>query len=170
MKLNALVNYSSDNNDHFGILVNSKELNSSKSANQQNLYWSFFDLEIMKFLKKYFLILIFGLLLSPFVSAELNEKPLLQKLCIPKNLAKNQMFRSVCSIVRDESSELTFEWLLNDQKLVTYNRLEIEINEDSSELIIKSLSIDDLEELKCTASNKYGQDNQKDCYILIVSF
>ena len=108
-----------------------------------------------------FLILIFGLLLSPFVSAESNEKPLLQELFIPKNLAENQTIRSICSIERDESSELTFEWFLNDQKLVTNYRRKIKINEDSSELIIKSLSIDDLGELKCTASNKYGQDNQK---------
>ena len=108
-----------------------------------------------------FLILIIGLISSPFTFADLNEKPFLQELSIPKTLAENQTIRLLCAIVQGEFIDIDFQWFLNDQKLVPNSRLKIMNREDSSELTIRSLSIDDLGELKCTATNKYGQENNQ---------
>ena len=105
-----------------------------------------------------FWILVLGLL-SPFVAAESSNGPLLQELFVPKNLKENQTTRLVCSIVQGDAVD--FQWFLNDKKLDQNDRRRIVSHEELSELVIKSLSIDDLGDYKCIVQNKYGQDVQK---------
>ena len=105
-----------------------------------------------------FWILILGLL-SPFVAAESSNRPLLQELFVPKNLKENQTTRLLCSIIQGE--EVDFEWFFNNKKLDQNGKRRIISNEESSELVIKSLSVDDLGDYKCLGKNKYGQDVQK---------
>ena len=104
-----------------------------------------------------FWILILGLL-SPFAEAESSNRPLLQDILVSKNLKENQTTRLVCSIIQGE--EVDFEWYFNDKKLDQNDRRRIASHGELSELVIKSLSIDDLGEYKCVGKNKYGQDVQ----------
>ena len=104
-----------------------------------------------------FWILILGLL-SPFVVAESSNRPLLQDILVSKNLKENQTTRFVCSIIQGE--EVDFEWYFNDKKLDQNDRRRIASHGELSELVIKSLSIDDLGDYKCIGQNKYGQDVQ----------
>ena len=101
-------------------------------------------------------ILIFGLLSSSTFAS--NDIPMLQDILVSKNLKENQTTRLLCSISQGESVD--FQWFLNDKKIAEDHRRKIKLNGDSSELVIKSLSIDDLGDYKCIGQNKYGQDVQ----------
>ena len=103
----------------------------------------------------WFILIIIGLL-SPLISC--NDKPILQELLTTKNLIENQTIRIICPLIQGESVE--FEWYKNNEKLTESNKRKIKYGEDSSELIIKSLSIDDLGDYKCVSKNKYGEDSQ----------
>lgn len=105
-----------------------------------------------------FLILIFGLALSASTADHLS-KPLLQEILVPKNLAENRTTRLVCSIEQGES--IDFSWFLNDRKLESNEKQRIVHNQESSELVIKSLSVDDLGDYRCLGKNKFGQDMQR---------
>ena len=105
------------------------------------------------------LILFYGLLISPLTLADNLNKPVLQEFWIPKNLAENKTIRLTCALIQGES--VNFEWFLNDRKLTENKRRKIKLGDDSSELTIKSLTVDDLGEIKCTVSNTYGRDSQK---------
>ena len=105
------------------------------------------------------LILFYGLLISPLTLADNLNKPVLQEFWIPKNLAENKTIRLNCALIQGES--VNFEWFLNDHKLEQNSKRRIVQNEESSELVIKSLSVDDIGEIKCIGKNKYGQDSQK---------
>ena len=102
------------------------------------------------------IILIVGLI-SPMKFAD--NKPILQEFWTPKSLAENKTVKLNCNLLQGELAN--FQWFLNENKIDQNNRRRIINNEESSELIIKSLSIEDLGEIKCTSINKYGQDSQK---------
>ena len=106
-----------------------------------------------------FLILIFGLTLSPLSFADSNESPLLQELLVPRNLAENRTVKLNCASIQGES--VNFHWYFNDQELDSNSRRKIVSNDGSSELVIKSLSVDDIGEIKCIGQNKFGQDIQR---------
>ena len=102
-------------------------------------------------------ILILGLFSSVTIAENL---PLLQEFWMPKNLAENRTVKLNCNLIQG-LQPLHFEWFLNDQKLEPNSKRRIVINEESSELVIKSLSVDDLGEYQCVARNGQGEDNQK---------
>ena len=106
-----------------------------------------------------FLILIFGLTLSPLSFADSNESPLLQELLVPRNLAENRTVKLNCASIQGES--VNFHWYFNDQELDSNSRRKIVSNDGSSELVIKSLSVDDIGEIKCIGQNEFGQDIQR---------
>ena len=106
-----------------------------------------------------FLILIVGLTLSPFSVADSNESPLLQELFVPRNLAENRTVKLSCASIQGESVD--FHWYLNDQELDSNSRRKIVSHNELSELVIKSLSVDDIGEIKCIGQNKFGQDIQR---------
>lgn len=105
-----------------------------------------------------FLLITAGLLGSS-TGADNIGRPILHEIVLPKILAENKTIRLHCSIELGESVEFT--WYLNGQKLDQDGKRRIINHEESSELVIKSLSIDDLGELQCSASNKHGRDAQK---------
>lgn len=104
-----------------------------------------------------FPILIFGLLTSPLIRAD--NRPLLQEFWIPKNLAENKTIRLNCNLLQGDS--VSFEWFINDEQLESNEKRRIIHHQESSELVIRSLSVDDLGEYKCIGKNKHGQDVQK---------
>ena len=105
------------------------------------------------------LLLIAAGLLGTSIGADNISRPILQEITLPKILAENKTVRLHCSIESGESVE--FIWHLNGQKLEQDGKRRIINHEESSELVIKSLSSDDLGELQCSASNKHGRDVQK---------
>ena len=104
-------------------------------------------------------VLIAAGLLSSFVLANNANRPLLQEIALPKNLSENKTIRLLCSIESGDSVE--FAWHLNDQKLDPNGKRRIINHEESSELVIKSLSVDDLGTYSCLGQNKHGRDVQK---------
>lgn len=102
------------------------------------------------------LILLIGL--TPFTFGDETNKPLLQELWAPKNLAENKTVRLNCNLIQGNS--VKFEWYLNDQKLESNVKRRIVFNEESSELVFKSLSAHDLGTYRCVAKNEFGEDNQ----------
>lgn len=88
-----------------------------------------------------------------------SNKPILQEVTIPKIINENQTIKLFCSAI--EGERIKFEWLHNDKKVEENTRKKILMNDESSELVIKQLSIDDLGEYKCIGSNDYAKDVQK---------
>ena len=119
--------------------------------------WSGNDIWI--YFKMMFIILIFGLTLSPLSFADSNESPLLQELLVPRNLAENRTVKLSCAPIQGESVD--FHWYLDDRELDSNSRRKIVSHNELSELVIKSLSVDDLGEIKCIGRNKFGQDIQR---------
>ena len=92
---------------------------------------------------------------------EFNEnRPIIQEIALPKNFNQNQVVRLNCALVQG-TQPLNFEWYFNGQKLENNNKTTIKIRDDSADLIIRSLSVEDLGDYKCTVSNTYGEDTQK---------
>lgn len=106
------------------------------------------------------LVLVVGLFLSPIQPSELNEeKPVLLEISLPKKLAENQAVRLSCALLQGHS--VGFEWTFNGEKLTENARRRIIYHEDSSDLMIKSLSVDDLGDFQCIAKNSQGEDTQR---------
>ena len=103
-------------------------------------------------------VIVFGLIGSLAFCNNIN-KPFLQEITLPKSLAENKTVKLNCNLLQGEFAN--FEWFLNENKIELNNRRRIINNEESSELTIKSLQIEDLGEIKCKSINKYGQDSQK---------
>lgn len=100
-------------------------------------------------------------LLQPVAADEFNEnRPIIQEIALPKNFNQNQVVRLNCALVQG-TQPLNFEWYFNGQKLENNNKTTIKTRDDSAGLIIRSLSVEDLGDYKCTVSNTYGEDTQK---------
>lgn len=99
----------------------------------------------------------FLLLLHPIIADE--NIPIVQLLA-PKNFNPNQIVRLNCNLLSGQSP-FNFEWYFKDQKLVNNNKTTIKIGDDSADLIIRQLSVEDLGDYKCIVSNSYGKDEQK---------
>lgn len=108
-----------------------------------------------------YLFVLTGLLL-PMLTIQLqsDSQVVIQEMVLPKNLAQNQTVRLNCALIRGEQP-VTFEWYLNDRKLAENNNRKIKISEDSSDLIIKSLSVDDIGRYNCISSNELGSDRKE---------
>ena len=78
---------------------------------------------------------------------------------MPKKLADGQAVRLSCALLQGHS--VGFQWTFNGEKLKEDVRRRIIYHEDSSDLMIKSLSVDDLGDYQCTARNGQGEDTQR---------
>lgn len=88
-----------------------------------------------------------------------KNQPMIQEIPLPKNINLNQI-RLNCDLEQG-LPPFAFEWYFNDKKLEDNNKTTIKIRDDSSVLIIKSISVDDLGEYKCVVKNDYGEDVRK---------
>lgn len=106
-----------------------------------------------------YLVLILAVL-SLIESIELNEeKPLLQEITLPKAIVEGQTVRLNCALIQGGS--VYFEWFFNGEKLKENHKRRIKLSDDSSELILKKVSVEELGDYKCLVSNRNGKDAQK---------
>ena len=100
-------------------------------------------------------------LLQPLLTLQQSEgQVVIQEILLPKNLSQNQTVRLICALLRGEQP-VSFEWSLNDRKLAENSNQKIKISEDSSDLIIKSLSVNDIGRYQCIASNELSSDRKE---------
>ena len=88
-----------------------------------------------------------------------EEKPVIQEITLPKAIAEGQTVRLNCALIQGGS--VNFEWLFNGEKLKENAKRRIKLSDDSSELIIKQVSVDEIGDYRCSASNRNGKDTQK---------
>lgn len=102
------------------------------------------------------LLLIQSVILQVVRSIERNDdRPLLQEIFVPKNLNENQTIKLNCDLVQGKQP-VTFEWYFNDEKLANNDRIKVRTGDDFSNLMIRSLSIDDNGDYYCIGSNQFG--------------
>lgn len=106
----------------------------------------------------YLLALIWFLL--PLLSVQSDNQVVIQEIFVPKNLTLSQTVRLNCALISGEQP-VVFEWYFNNRKLIENSNRKIKISEDSSDLIIKSLSIDDIGKYQCRSSNELGSDRKE---------
>lgn len=98
--------------------------------------------------------------LLPLLSTQSDSgQVVIQEIFVPRNLAQNQTVRLNCALISGEQP-VSFEWYFNNAKLVENSNRKIKISEDSSDLIIKSLSVDDIGKYQCRSSNELGSDRK----------
>lgn len=78
---------------------------------------------------------------------------------MPKKLAEKQAVRLSCALLQGHS--VSFEWRFNGEKLTESARRRIIYHEDLSDLMIKSLEVEDLGDFQCIAKNGHGEDTQR---------
>lgn len=106
-----------------------------------------------------YLLLILAVL-SRIGSIQLNEeKPRIQEITLPKAIVEGQTVRLNCALIQGGS--VNFEWFFNGEKLKESHKRRIKLSEDSSELIIKQVSIEELGNYQCFVSNRNGEDSQR---------
>ena len=100
------------------------------------------------------------LLIKPLLSVQLDgaDPPVIQEIFVSKSLDENATAKLICSLSQGENVQFT--WYLNDRKLTESSRRKIRFNEGSSDLIIKSLSIDDHGRYSCDSKNEFGSDRK----------
>lgn len=97
--------------------------------------------------------------LMPILVQSISQ-PIIQEIFVSKNLMLNQTARLICALLSGEQP-INFEWYFNDEKLLENKNRKIKLSDDSSDLIIKSLSIDDIGKYECVATHhEFGSDRK----------
>ena len=106
--------------------------------------------------------LLISILIFHQISCNSNDlKPVLRELSLPRNLQEGKFVSIHCHVDNPNSSTVNFEWFFNNQKLVQSDNIQITDKEDVSTLKIKSLSLANAGQYKCTVHNQFGNDEQK---------
>lgn len=88
-----------------------------------------------------------------------DGKPQVLEIAVPKNLKEGDEIRLTCDI-KQGRFPIDFEWFLNNKKLESSSDLLIKNRDDESRLIIRSLSIEHIGDIRCVAINELGRDSQ----------
>lgn len=88
----------------------------------------------------------FFLLHQAILSEGSEELPLLQEIFVPKNLNEHQPIKLNCDLLQGKQP-VRLAWLFNGKKL--------------NDLVIRSLTIDDLGQYECVGSNEFGQHKRQ---------
>lgn len=99
-------------------------------------------------------------LIQPLISVQLDsgDPPVIQEIFVSKSLNENATAKLICSLSQGENVQ--FAWYLNDRKLTESSRRKIKYNEESSDLVIKSLSVNDIGKYHCETKNAFGSDRK----------
>ena len=84
-----------------------------------------------------------------------DNQPLLQEIPVPKNINENQIVKLSCDLIQGKQP-IKIEWYFKNRKIEDDSKYKIRVTEDFANLMIRSLSIDDLGEYFCLASNEFG--------------
>lgn len=99
-------------------------------------------------------------LIWPSITNQSNDdnRVILQEITLPKNL-NEKLLKLNCDLIQGEQVE--FIWLFNNEKLIENSKRKIKSNDESSQLIIRSLTVDDIGTYSCLAkSTKFGSDRK----------
>lgn len=111
-------------------------------------------------------LLIFVLaLIGPLIAIQSDaNRPLLQEITLPNNLNENQTVKLNCDLL--QGGQVEFVWLFNNEKLVESSRKRIKSNDESSYLVIRSLSVDDIGRYTCIASSSEYESDRKNVDVI----
>lgn len=88
-----------------------------------------------------------------------GEPPSIQPIPINGHLVKGQRFKLGCTVFSG-STPMHFEWFKDGQKIISDKQLVIRSsNDDSSDLIINSIKVEDAGTYKCEVKNDIGLDS-----------
>ena len=88
-----------------------------------------------------------------------DEKPVLQEIFVSRKLVENQNVKLNCDLLQG-AKPVQFSWFFNDEPVRENERLQIEVRIESSNLMIKGLSVDSVGRYKCVGTNDHGSDQQ----------
>lgn len=111
--------------------------------------------------------LLFVLLLVDWLSGQTvldQGKPLIQEIYVPRQLKQAKSVRLSCGTIQGELP-MMFSWFFNNVQITGGDQFQrsnfiIRTADTSSDLIIRSLSIDNIGRYSCSSSNKHGTDTQ----------
>ena len=91
-------------------------------------------------------------------------RPLIQEIAVPRQLKQAKSVRLSCGTIQGELP-MVFSWFFNNVPIVGSDPFQksnfiVRTADTSSDLIIKSLSIDNIGRYSCSSSNKHGVDVQ----------
>lgn len=89
-----------------------------------------------------------------------EEKPVIYDLTFGSKLAEGKKFFLNCLLLSGEQ-DATFDWFLNDQKVVPNENVYVNRLEESSILNIRSMSLELSGEFECRVLNRFGQDSRR---------
>lgn len=87
-----------------------------------------------------------------------EERPAIYELTKGTKLVEGKKFFLTCLL--SSGDQVTFDWFLNDQRVLPNENVYINMHEDSSMLNIRSMNLDYSGEYKCSVSNRYGKDDR----------
>ena len=90
---------------------------------------------------------------------ENENRPILLEIALPKKLVENQPIRLNCDLLQG-ARPIQFSWYFDDVPIKQNERLQIETRADSSSLMIKRLSVDQIGSYRCVSTNEHGSDQQ----------
>lgn len=87
-----------------------------------------------------------------------NEIPKIEELFTSPTLTEGKQFIITCQV---NNGPVEFEWLLNDQKLISDDNIVITNHEDNSMLSIKKMNLKYSGEYSCQVSNSLSNSDRK---------
>lgn len=91
-------------------------------------------------------------------------RPLIQEIYVPRQLKQAKSVRISCGTIQGELP-MVFSWSFNNAPIAAKDPFQrsnfiIRTADTSSDLVIKSLSVDSIGLYSCSSSNKHGTDSQ----------
>lgn len=91
-------------------------------------------------------------------------RPLIQEIAVPRKLKQGKSVRLSCGTIQGELP-MVFSWFFNNVPITGSDQFQrsnfiVRKADTNSDLVIKSLSIDNIGQYSCFGSNKHGIDVQ----------
>ena len=97
-----------------------------------------------------FFIILMLLLLSKSNCQNKEEKPTIEDLFTSTNLIEGKKYSVFCQASKES---VNFGWLLNGRKVILNDNIVIDNHEDNSQLIIKSMNLENAGDYTCQIKN-----------------
>lgn len=100
----------------------------------------------------------FLIFLAEFV-AGYDEKPLIHDLLVPSKLVEGKKFYLTCHL-NSGKQPISFAWYHADELVRPSDNIAVVSAEESSQLIIKEMRLQDSGQYVCRVENAYGSDSR----------